>query len=439
MAALASHLWQGRARAASSSLQPIPHSRAAASSPKSGGKTVAGNIEDVGSSPRSPVRSPTNPRSPREQLQGIAVSAASIAADIDAAAVSTGNRTEQQRGAALPNAVDSTITETATMAAAEAQQGSGFVQGLSDRELRAAARAGKVSQKAASSSLKGKHTASLGAQGRSSRQSENTDGQVGPLSDPQTIPQTDGAADDDSTDAVTDTTTSVAEPSPPSAAMSGSTALGFHSRPPVPPQPSSSFNSGAAPNGPAGPSALEQMAARYLLASSSARNQVPGSKPASSLPAAPSLQAALAKGLPGRHERCQHLASHQAVNAAATSLFDSIPTQRLGLVVKPAASQHHHASIAVQPTLPSTIVSTEQKQAGRSQQVNYVDSKAALLSEPTSGGQAQGDKLLNGTAARPSEVAPETQIVCPCSGRKHHFGCLPLQQQLQVRFPTSGA
>lgn len=484
LAALASHLWQGRADA--SSPQPATRDEAVASSPKFQGRTTV-------NSPLASIRPLAEARSPREQLEGIAATAAGIRADIDAGTVAAGKKGRPD----LPNQMDQTSNQHSTTVSAVGQQGDKPTPGLTEREARIAARAGKVSRRAATSSLAGSLGPSSGPRGKPSGQDRGTDGQSDPV-----IPQSDGPADDEDTNAVVardsvnadgnvmaspggqDTqmddatanptattagcTASLSTSGPATAhqdsVYNGPTAVGaqstavasasdssvaqaqVHSRmqsgpgqPPVavrsttlgflsstasmPSQALPSLASGAIPKGPSSPSALEQMAARYLHPSSSARTHFENPHSASTHRAGPSSQAASGKASVQQSDQASP--SHQPAGSPLKPVFDSTPEERLGLTLQHAGGQQHAAG---------GLLSTQTVDALRAQQATAVKGSAEAQSTtllPKTQGQAP--------AALLSEVSSKAQVVCPCTGRKYHFGCMPQQDQLQVRVSAAGS
>lgn len=429
-------------RAAPSSPRPV--GRATPSSPTA----LLGRARGVGSSPQPALQASKHLGSPKEQLQSIATTAANITADIDAAAVATAELSTQQAsrtslpgyadllGVVSPHAVDSSGGRSPALVDSSSLQAPVDAPVLSEREARMAARAGRLHRKAAGSGLEGKAAAS---QGKPNETISSVEGQV--------IPQSDGPADDEDTDVVmtdddvragmshrapalnqdstldsaiegaaaaladgtagpwaskhatagisqtTAGTTAVAPAQPPAPTL----AVTIASSPVVPQsQPSSSSHLGeSATTAPHQLSVLEQMAARYLHPSSSAQAQ--RSEPTHLSGA--SLQTAVATiSDPARQPNQDWVAS---LSGAKAPVFDSTPAQRLGLAPIHAAGQ-----------------------------AAALDSK--MLSKKSLKQQA---KLAGADAASKSGVIGVeggAQVVCPCSGQKHHFSCLSAQQQRQV-------
>ena len=329
------------------------------------------------------------------------------------------------------------------------------VHNLSAREHRMAARSGKLQQRAASSSFEGK-AGSL--KGKPSGQTGIAEGAVIPQSDgpadDDDMPDVDAAVDDERIhadvsssasalhqNAVTDASTfrpiaATAEEATGSAASKAATAAAMPATgsntavPPTQPpatlgsMPATASTTAVAPAQPSAsalgprspglfsqaaflpsqppsalpasavgaqgsthqPSALEQMAARYLYTSSSARPQ--HAQP--TLLAGASLHAD-ASALDPHQQPAPGLDSSQPQEVAQLPVSISIPAQSSGLGDVAAFSR------------PSADDAVPQQRS--------TDVHAATLVK---------------------EVLPDSQVVCPCSGRKHHFGCLSAQQQLQV-------
>ena len=417
------------------------------------------------SSPKPAIQSNIYPGSPKEQLQSIATTAAGITADIDAAAIAADKLSQQQAsrvdcpvGANKPGDMSTGLADNigaspSVVADSSKQQSSEPVHNLSEREHRMAAR---LQQRAASSSFEGR---AVSFKGKPSGQTGTAEGPV--------IPQSDGPADDDDMpdvdaavddgcmhadvsgsasalhqNAVTDASTyrptaATAEESTGSAASKAATAAAMPATgsttavPPTQPpailgsMPATASTTAVAPAQPSAsalgprspglfsqaaflpshppsalpafavgaqgsthqPSALEQMAARYLYTSSSARPQ--HAQP--TLLAGASLQAAATSALDPLQQPAPGLDSSQPQEVAQLPVSISIPAQSSGLDDVPAFCR------------PSADDAGPQQKS--------TDVHAATLVK---------------------EVLPDSQVVCPCSGRKHHFGCLSAQQQLQV-------
>lgn len=326
--------------------------------------------------------------------------------------------------------VDNLAAPPSTVADSSKQQSCELVHNLSDREHRMAARSGsQLQQRAASSSFEGK-AGSL--QGKPSGQTGTAEGPV--------IPQSDGPANDDdmldvgaaigdgclhadvSSSAsvlhhnaatfrptaaavgktigsaaskaataaaapATASTTAVA-PEQPSASAFGPMSPGLlgqtaflPSQPPPAPPASAVGARGSAHQ----PSALEQMAARYLYSSSSLRPQRP---------------------------EPTHFAD-ASLCAAATSALDPVQQSVVGLRSSPpqevARSPVAISMPAKRPALDDVVA----------------------LSADDAAPQQQSTAVHAATLVK--QILPNSQVVCPCSGRKHHFSCLSAQQQLQVR------
>jgi len=431
LAALASHLWQARNKATPSGFQPDAPGRA------------------VPSSPKPAIKSNTYLGSPKEQLQSIATTAAGITADIDAAAIAADKLSQQQAsrvdypgGADNPGDVSTGVVDElraapSTVADSSNQQASGPIYNLSEREHRMAARSGKLQRRVANSSFEGKAGSS---QGKPSGQTGTAEGQV--------IPQSDGPADDDdmpdvdvamhdgcihadisssasalrqnsATDASTfrpiavtveetpapaasraataaaampaSASTTAVAPAQPSASALGSMSPGLLSQaafvPSQPPPALPAFAVGAK-GSTHQPSVLEQMAARYLYSSSSARPQL--SEP--SHLADPSLQAAATSALDPVQQSALGLGSSQSQEVAQSPVSISMPAQNSGL-----------------------------------------DDVVAFSGQSPDDPAPQQRSTAVHAATLVKEVLPNSQVVCPSSGRKHHFSCLSAQQQLQVR------
>ncbi len=321
-----------------------------------------------------------------------------------------------------------------TVADSSKQQAFEPIHNLSEREHRLAARLGKLQQRAASSSFEGKAGS---FQGKPSGQIDTAEGPV--------IPQSDGPADDDdmpdvvatvgdgcihadvsssasalhqnmATDAATfrptaataeETTCSAAfkaataaalpatasttavAPAQPSASALGSMPPGLFSQPaflPSQPPPALPASAIGAKGSTHQPSALEQMAARYLYSSSA--------RPQQSQPT--------------------HLAD-ASLQAAATSALDPLQQPASGL----GSSQPQEvAQLPVSISMPA--------------QSSGLDDVVASCGQSADDPAPQQRSTAVHAAALVKEVLPESQVVCPCSGRKHHFSCLSTQQQLQV-------
>ena len=348
--------------------------------------------------------------------------------------------------------VDNLGAASATVADSSEQHSSEPVHNLSEREHRLAARLGKLQQRAASSSFEGKAGS---FQGKPSGQIDTAEGPV--------IPQSDGPADDDdmpdvdaavgdgcihadvsssasalhhihmATDAATfRTTAATAEetagsaafkattaaampatasttavaPAQPSASALGSMPPGLLSQPALlPSQPPPALPASAV--GPKGsthqPSALEQMAARYLYSSSSARPQQYAS-----------LQAAATSALNPLQQSAPGLDSSQPQEVAERPVSISMSAQSSGLGDVVASSGQSADDTAPQQ---------------RSTAVHVVASSGQSADDTA---QQQRSTAVHAATELVKEVLPNSQVVCPCSGRKHHFSCLSAQQQLQV-------
>ena len=469
LAALASHFWQARNKATPSGLQPDAPGRA------------------VPSSPKPAVQSNTYLGSPKEQLQSIATTASGITADIDAAAIAADELSQQQAsrvdypgdadnpGDMPTGVVDNLGAASATVADSSKQHSSDPVHSLSEREHRMAARLGKLQQRAACSSFEGKAGP---LQGKPSGQTGTAEGQV--------IPQSDGPADDDdmpdvdaavgdgcmhadvsssasalhwnaATNAQFGTTAATAVDAPGPSASKAATAAAMPataSTTAVPPaQPSATLGSmpadasttavqpsasafGSMPPGlfsqpvllpsqpppapPASavgpkrsthqPSALEQMAARYLYSSSSARPQ--HAQPTQLTNA--SLQAAATSSLDPAQQSAPGLDSSQPQEITQLPVSISMPAQSSGLDDVVASSGQSADDTAPQQ---------------RSTAVHVV----AFSGQSADDTAPQQRSTHVHAATLVKAVQPNSQVVCPCSGRKHHFSCLSAQHQLQVR------
>ena len=463
---MASHFWQARNKASPSGFRPNAPGRA------------------VPSSPRPAVQSNSYLGGPKEQLQSIATTAAGITADIDAAAIAADKMSQQQAsrvdrpgGADNPGdtstgVIDDLAAPPSIVADSSKQQASEPIHNLSEREHRMAARSGKLQQRAASSSFEGK-AGSL--QGKPSGQTGTAEGPV--------IPQFDGPADDDEmpdVDAAVDdgcvhadvsssasalhqsmataaatfrptaatavdtpapsaskaataaampataSTTAVASAQPPATrgsmpAIASTTAVppaqpyasALGSMPPglfsqsalLPSQPPPTLPASAtgAKGSTHQPSALEQMAARYLYSSSSARPQQYAS-----------LQAAATSALNPLQQSAPGLDSSQPQEVAERPVSISMSAQSSGLGDVVASSGQSADDTAPQQ---------------RSTAVHVVASSGQSADDTA---QQQRSTAVHAATELVKEVLPNSQVVCPCSGRKHHFSCLSAQQQLQV-------
>ncbi|DBB07124.1 TPA: hypothetical protein ACH3X1_011698 [Trebouxia sp. C0004] len=426
LTALASHLWQAGNKANPSGFQPNVPGRA------------------VPTSPMPAIQSNAYSGSLKEQLQSIATTAAGITADIDAAAIAADKLSQQQAsrvyypgGADNPGDISTGVVDNlgaapSTVADSSNQQASEPIDNLSEREHRMAARSGKLQQRAASSSSFEGKAGSL--QGKPSG-----------LTEVPVIPQSDGPADDDdmpdvdaavgvgcihdtdvsssasalhqntathaatcrpgatvkestgsaaskaATAAATPATasTSAVAPAQPSASALESMSPGLFSQPAfLPSQPPPGRHTVGTKDSTHQPSALEHMAARYLNFSSSARPQ---------------------------HSEPTHLAD-VSPQAAATSALD--PVQESAPDLRSSRLQE-----VAQPPVPFSMPAHS---SGLDDDVVAFSGQSADDPAP----QQRSNVVHAATLIK--GVLPNSQVVCPCSGRKHHFSCIPAQQQLQV-------
>ena len=161
-------------------------------------------------------------------------------------------------------------------------------------------------------------------------------------------------------------------------------------------------------------SALEQMA-RYLP-SSSAMPAPPASPAGSSVaaqpavgclpPAAVNISAAAAARPATADQQAQ-----PSRQGATDNADDSMPEQPLGQHAQHAQRAQHAQQTVVAQQLATAALPVQQ-------------ADAQGLHQPAYGGNVEGPTQ--------QPMAQELQIVCPCSGRKYHFGCLPKADQAQV-------
>ena len=342
---------------------PAAQARAAPTSPRAQGRAVPTSPRAQGkavpNSPTAASRPQAKRQSSREQLQGIATTAAGIRADIDAATAAAaaaaadaaaapdasahaslltlpgnaeagatsqleagavsqhGSETITGSLAALPGQSEAGNAASQPKAEAASQHRSETITGLSDREARAAARASKASQKAK------QKAADHQVKGKLSGQLDTPEGQG-------SIPQSDGAGDEEeapyhssgmdtnesnanvagsNSAAGEDTSVAHAVPDPfsslaPVSTVAATSALSHILQNPglsrlgsdssavartgsPHADPTYHHTDRAAANSPHSPSALEQMAARYLNPSSS-----------SATPLDPHMSSASAKPVP---------------------------------------------------------------------------------------------------------------------------------------------
>ena len=423
--AVASQLWQGRSKTASSSLQQSAPARTIPSSSWSQGLSIPAD---------APATAITHPV-PIPTSAGIQFStSAAIPVKQDREQASEHQILHSQSSAEMRFQPPTALTAVGQ-------------QGQSERESRAAARTSRLAQTPGIGSAEGRLSQPADMKGNSEGQNERHTQASPPLH----IPQLDGPADGDEAEdeklsgdgavmaqfdaqlqsrpapAVDTSSTAAArsgamltQPQTVRQAQAAQSAL-LAAVPglPAPGQTALGFLPAAAKIQPASSSlrsignssALQQMAARYLSSASAMH-------PPPTVPAMPSISAQHGGGhLPPRTLAITSTAATRPApadqqaqpsgQAMTEKANDNAPEQRLRM-----GTQHaQRAQQGMEAQQPATAPLPAQQ------------ATAQGLHEPASGG-SEGPSQQS--------FAQKNQVVCPCSGRKYHFGCLPKADQAQV-------
>ena len=438
LAAVASRLWQNRSGPAPSSPQPPTSARA---------------VPTISTAQQGAVPD-ESPAADKAALSVPTSSAGAHTVSSDASVMET------QPGVAKS-------TEQSTSWGVQLPAGGPVVgqQEKSQRESRAAARVSRLAQTSGSGSLQGSLSQSVGLMGNPEEQKAGLEEQKG-ISQPAQIPQADGPADDDSTQEAQDSIRTGTDDTPAvsshgqsatAADRSATAATVPHaSHPQLHTQPQAhapesalpatqgfaasdpaplGLSIAAAPPEPnlsssilkrtAAPSALQQMAAHYL-------------SPSSVMPTGSTVPAA------------------QQVSAS-TGHSTAVASQTAAAMVGPAAAVvNPTAAVALPAALPQQIPASnpqlqdsvrdtlsEQQKVEKAQDAMHSVRTEQPASRPILGAKlpaiaVQHDQQVPSVVGGNTEVVlPQTQVVCPGSGRNFHFGCLSEKDQAQVCIPCA--